>query len=85
MTFVVDDRSTRVRYVREQFNREKRAEFRKDNRVPFDYCYAVTCHKAQGSEWDQVCVFEFHCSFWSNARWMYTAASRAKRYLFWIT
>ena len=47
----------------------------------FDYGYAITCHKAQGSEWDNVLVF--HENFGKNAeerkRWLYTAITRASK------
>lgn len=43
------------------------------------YGYAVTCHAAQGSEWDKVLVIEedFPFSKEEHARWLYTAATRA--------
>lgn len=45
----------------------------------FAYGYAITCHKAQGSEWDQVLVLEEKFPFDRNehARWLYTAVTRA--------
>ena len=45
----------------------------------FAYGYAITCHKAQGSEWDKVLVVEenFPRSKEEHARWLYTAATRA--------
>jgi exodeoxyribonuclease-5 len=49
---------------------------------PFEYAYAITCHKAQGSEWDQVLVLEEHCPYWEPIRWNYTAASRATHRLY---
>lgn len=53
--------------------------------APFDftYAYAITCHKAQGSEWDKVLVFEenFPNSIDEHKRWLYTAATRAKEKL----
>lgn len=49
---------------------------------PFDfsYAYAITCHKAQGSEWDKVLVFEegFPYNVEEHKRWLYTAITRAK-------
>jgi len=51
---------------------------------PFDYAYAITCHKAQGDEWGNVIVYEQRCDKWDNVRWAYTAASRAKSGLIWI-
>jgi exodeoxyribonuclease-5 len=50
---------------------------------PFDYGYVVTCHKAQGSEWPHVLVFEGWCPYWEHQRWAYTAASRAQERLDW--
>lgn len=47
--------------------------------VPFDFGYAVTVHKAQGSEWDSVLVFvpgSISGSF--KRQWLYTAMTRAK-------
>jgi ATP-dependent exoDNAse (exonuclease V) alpha subunit len=41
-----------------------------------DYGYCITCHKAQGSEWDKVLVLE-DCSYWDMNRWRYTAVTRA--------
>lgn len=45
----------------------------------FDYAYAITCHKAQGSEWDKVLVIEEKFPFKQDehARWLYTAVTRA--------
>jgi exodeoxyribonuclease-5 len=45
----------------------------------FTYGYAITCHKAQGSEWNKVLVIEegFPYDKEEHARWLYTAATRA--------
>lgn len=45
----------------------------------FAYGYAITCHKAQGSEWDKVLVLEEKFPFdkTEHARWLYTAVTRA--------
>ena len=44
----------------------------------FDFGYALTVHKSQGSQWDNVCVFDesgvFRTQRW---RWLYTAITRA--------
>lgn len=47
--------------------------------VEFNYGYAITCHRAQGSQWDKVLVFEerFPFSIEEHARWLYTACTRA--------
>lgn len=51
----------------------------------FDYGYAITCHKAQGSEWSRVLVIEGRCDKWSMSRWRYTAATRAAKDLVYLT
>lgn len=49
----------------------------------FAYAYAITTHKAQGSEWDKVLVFEEGFPFVKDEhrRWLYTAVTRAKEKL----
>ena len=50
----------------------------------FDYGYAITCHKSQGSEFDKVIVLEEFLKSESredHARWLYTAATRASQKL----
>lgn len=47
----------------------------------YDYAYAITCHKSQGSEYDKVLVFEEYLKGGDHARWLYTAATRAKEKL----
>ena len=49
----------------------------------FDFAYAITCHKAQGSEWDKVLVIEERFPFdkTEHARWLYTACTRASEKL----
>ena len=52
---------------------------------PFDfaYAYAITTHKAQGSEWDKVLVCEENFPFdvQEHIRWLYTSATRAREKL----
>lgn len=45
----------------------------------FAYAYAITCHKAQGSQWPKVAIFEesFPTAEEEHARWLYTAITRA--------
>lgn len=47
----------------------------------FDWGYALTTHKSQGSAWDNVCVIEQSHGSWNMARWRYTAATRAAKTL----
>ena len=72
---------------------EHESTINKDNfkRIPkyyrpnqFDYAYAITCHKSQGSEYDKVIVLEEYLkgdSKEEHARWLYTAATRAAKKL----
>jgi exodeoxyribonuclease-5 len=40
--------------------------------------YAITCHKAQGSQWDKVVLFDESYAFREDgARWLYTGVTRA--------
>ena len=44
----------------------------------FDFGYALTCHKSQGSQWDEVFVLdESWCFRADRSRWLYTAITRA--------
>ena len=47
------------------------------------YGYAITCHRAQGSQWGKVLVFEenFPTSREEHKRWLYTACTRAEEKL----
>jgi ATP-dependent exoDNAse (exonuclease V) alpha subunit len=44
----------------------------------FDYGFALTVHKAQGSQWDKVVLFDESFAFREHReRWLYTAITRA--------
>jgi exodeoxyribonuclease-5 len=49
----------------------------------FTYGYAITTHRAQGSEWDKIVIIEekFPFSKEEHARWLYTACTRASEKL----
>ncbi len=48
----------------------------------FDYGYALTVHKAQGSQWDDVLLFDESFAFREHrARWLYTGLTRAAKRL----
>ncbi len=72
-----------VPYNKKTFNQIKYEFDHNDELVPFDYAYAITAHRAQGSEYSSVMVLEQRCDLWDHKRWAYTAASRAKESLYW--
>lgn len=54
----------------------------------FEFGYALTCHSAQGSQWDSVCVIEEKMGNQPTImkrRWMYTAITRSIKKLTWIS
>lgn len=54
---------------------------REDTVCRFEFAYAVTCHKAQGSEYDYVVVLDESRLFENGSSWLYTAITRAKKKL----
>lgn len=51
----------------------------------FDFGYAISVHRSQGSEWDSVLLFEERSQYWDTEfykRWLYTAVTRAKDRLY---
>lgn len=65
-------------------NREMLRRFkvrREDTVCRFEFAYAVTCHKAQGSEYDFVVVVDESGFFENGCEWLYTAVTRAKKRL----
>jgi len=69
---------------------EFKEEIKKDkyfNALRVKFGYAITCHKAQGSEWENVIL---DCDFIQNRltesyfRWLYTAITRSKKNLYLI-
>lgn len=64
-------------------NKDNWKNYPKDSRpMEFDYAYAITVHKSQGSEYDKVVVFNEYLGdrdYWR--RWAYTAITRAKEKL----
>src|SRR5690606_35405622 len=52
------------------------------NALQIKFAYAVTCHKAQGGQWDTVFVEQPYLPDGLNqdaVRWLYTALTRAQR------
>ena len=50
----------------------------------FDFCYAITVHRAQGSEWDRVILID-ESGVWerdgTHLNWLYTGITRAAKQL----
>ena len=52
----------------------------------FDFGYALTVHKAQGSQWNDVYLFDESYAFREHrARWLYTGVTRAAERLTVVT
>jgi exodeoxyribonuclease V len=48
----------------------------------FDFGYVLTVHKSQGSQWDDVVLFDESGAFQDNRdRWLYTGVTRAAKKL----
>jgi exodeoxyribonuclease V len=83
MTVVPEEDNThkplRIGVLPEFFTSEEEIPYalRRDS-DEFDYGYALTVHKAQGSQWDNVVLFDESGAFRDHrARWLYTAVTRA--------
>lgn len=74
----------------EQFNSSESVNYSKDRKTAkagdlFDYGYALTVHKAQGSQAKRVVLFEERFSKMDDdiwRRWLYTAVTRAESELY---
>lgn len=74
-----DGTETSIPCLREQFGTDKKLEYHVDKRATYwDYAYAITAHKSQGSEFDSVLVLEEISQNWCPQRWRYTVSTRAK-------
>lgn len=56
-----------------------RSKYKGQEPIEFNYGYAITGHRAQGSQWDKVLVIEERFPFdkLEHARWLYTSCTRA--------
>lgn len=70
-----------VRVAVEQLGAETQMAYnaKPNGTVLWDYAYAITAHKAQGGEYDDVIVIDQNP--FDRQRWMYTAITRARRRL----
>ena len=72
------------------FRAVERPSIRQKDSLPmfdFNFAYAITCHKAQGSQWDLVYLQEEqfkNTSDEEHAKWVYTGVTRAARKLIWV-
>lgn len=70
----------RIAVYKEFFSGQEKfvtAEEKKETQQ-FTYGYAITCHKSQGSQWNDVTVYDQSRFFREDAkRWLYTAVTRA--------
>ena len=69
--------------TKENYKLSKNKKYMNSMPLNFTYGYAITCHKSQGSEWDNVLVIEegFPFSKEEHMRWLYTACTRAAKKL----
>ena len=78
-----DYSSERSKY--KQFLKVKKNAF--FNSLQVKYSYAITCHKSQGGQWENVFIEKPYLKEGPNKdylRWLYTAITRAKKSLFLI-
>lgn len=66
-----------------KYSTDSRSAFRaKKNSVELDWGWAITCHKAQGSQYDDCVVIDESGMFREDsAKWLYTAITRAAEQL----
>lgn len=64
-----------------QWNQPKTLTDANRRNLLFDFGYAMTCHKAQGSQADRVLVLEEYLPSTDHHRWLYTAVTRAAKEL----
>ncbi len=76
-----DDYSYRGEISTDQFREQKTKSDLPRSLGLWDYGYALTVHKAQGSEAERVLVVEERLPHIDYARWLYTAVTRASRSL----
>lgn len=74
-----------VLYDPKQFGQEKATtEYGRDTPNPFDYAYTCTTHKMQGSQANDIIVYQQDCDLWDNVKHQYTSASRAINSIIWV-
>ncbi|MBK8909262.1 MAG: AAA family ATPase [Rhodospirillales bacterium] len=68
-------------HVRPDPERDRRDHWIKKGLIEAVWGYAITCHKSQGSQWENVLVFDdgLGRTAEDRARWLYTAITRAEK------
>lgn len=66
-----DFKNEKIQLEREEYNIYDR----------FDFGYGVTCHKSQGSSWENVVLFNEVLNSETHHRWLYTGITRAEQRL----
>ncbi|CAK0749668.1 hypothetical protein WCLP8_2040002 [uncultured Gammaproteobacteria bacterium] len=61
--------------------RGQRDHWKKKSLIEAVWGWAITCHKSQGSQWENVIVFDdgLGRTAEDRARWLYTAITRAEK------
>lgn len=73
-----ESRSVAVEAHLHHFQGRELPYWEKRDAQEFDYGYALTCHKSQGSQWNHVVVYDESAAFRQDRwRWLYTAVTRA--------
>lgn len=82
-TSLDEDRDPLTIEVAEEFfvGAEHKIEWRERRKYDeFTFGWAITCHKSQGSQWDDVIIFDESGAFRdSRSNWLYTAVTRAAK------
>ena len=80
-----DGKKRKAHLINSSFGKSKfdDSHLKNKNHAAFDYGYAITCHKAQGSQWERVSIcVEIPRSHEDYDKWLYTAATRAEKSLY---
>jgi exodeoxyribonuclease-5 len=75
----MDRGAAKIKLLKQAFESDEEIPWSTRKRYDeFDYGYALTVHKAQGSQWNNVVLFDESFAFRdTRERWLYTAITRA--------
>lgn len=80
-----DGRECELPMCASQFGSSERLVVNRKAMTRWDWGFAITCHKSQGSEWKRVAVLEQLVDKWDARRWSYTAMTRASSTCLYVT